>query len=445
MKSHMDSNADRSASFYYSILPAVLVASTVIQPKLASVALIVLAIAAAIASRATLEKPRARQFDISAKFALVFCCLAALSAVWSASPLHSLEIGVRTLAICSIALLIPWLMARSSKDHLQRRVHGALAGFTIGAGLLAFGCHTGFPITKAIVTAFPELIETGKGSSYVMGGDGYLEVVPGFFSRSVFVLSIAAWPILFLAWVHTSGWRRVVYLVAPVLFLSLTVPFFGKAAAQIALLVSVAVFLVSLSCMRLGHQLLVVGWTVAVLCAPAVGLLDRMPADVKAGLPQSVESRIAIWGRSASLIAEKPLLGVGADATRSVEKARVERLPKPNTDFSQLKRSDWRYLARRHPHNSFLQVWVELGAVGAILLFAAGIALLQAIRALEPSSRAFAYAFFSAGVVYASVAHSLWQAWFAATLALAFVLFRLGGNSTRSAANSPKSPMERAK
>ena len=55
------------------------------------------------------------------------------------------------------------------------------------------------------------------------------------------------------------------------------------------------------------------------------------------------------------------------------------------------------------------------------------------MRRLPEQAKPFAYAGTAVAIVYLSVAHSLWQPWFAATLALAFILFRLAGEDIESA------------
>ena len=66
--------------------------------------------------------------------------------------------------------------------------------------------------------------------------------------------------------------------------------------------------------------------------------------------------RLAVWEYSANLILERPVVGFGFDASRDIG-SRGEIVPETN----------WPALPL-HPHNAFLQVWLELGLIGICLL-----------------------------------------------------------------------------
>ena len=74
-----------------------------------------------------------------------------------------------------------------------------------------------------------------------------------------------------------------------------------------------------------------------------------------------------------------------------------------------------------HPHNGALQVWLELGAVGALV--AALLAMVTASRlaapSLEPVVRAGGLAVLIAAAVELSLSYGMWQSWWIAVLWLA--------------------------
>jgi O-antigen ligase len=119
----------------------------------------------------------------------------------------------------------------------------------------------------------------------------------------------------------------------------------------------------------------------------------------------SVWHRAEIWSFVAARIAERPILGWGLDSSRAIpggkEKIEVtnERLP-------------------LHPHNGILQLWLELGAIGAAI--GAAIAMRAAWRATDPDEDpatrfAMAGSLAAALAVYAT-AYGAWQGWWMATL-----------------------------
>jgi O-antigen ligase len=70
-----------------------------------------------------------------------------------------------------------------------------------------------------------------------------------------------------------------------------------------------------------------------------------------------------------------------------------------------------------HPHNAALQVWLELGAVGAAL--AAALAWLLGVAAARATCPAAAAGALASGAVTAMLSFGAWQAWWIAAGLLA--------------------------
>jgi O-antigen ligase len=79
----------------------------------------------------------------------------------------------------------------------------------------------------------------------------------------------------------------------------------------------------------------------------------------------------------------------------------------------------------RHPHNIFLQTWLELGAIGAILLLGVGLTGLWAIRAWPPILETSGYTLFAVCCAIGVSGFDLWQTWLLAALALAWTAMLL--------------------
>ena len=106
-----------------------------------------------------------------------------------------------------------------------------------------------------------------------------------------------------------------------------------------------------------------------------------------------------------------------------------------------------------HAHNAFLQTWYELGVVGAILLLAAGSAVIGYIGQLARNLQPFMLAEFAAFFAIAATGWGMWQSWLmaltglAALYAVLAVNFARGtapANEFRLAARSSMAPGERA-
>jgi O-antigen ligase len=74
----------------------------------------------------------------------------------------------------------------------------------------------------------------------------------------------------------------------------------------------------------------------------------------------------------------------------------------------------------RHPHNIYLQTWLELGAIGAMLLLIVGLAALWQMRLLPPTIEASAYALFAVSGMIGLSGFDLFQTWLLAALAISW-------------------------
>jgi len=141
----------------------------------------------------------------------------------------------------------------------------------------------------------------------------------------------------------------------------------------------------------------------AVLAAP---LLPHVATLEKLGerrdVTVSIFHRAVIWAFVADRIAEKPILGWGMHASR-------------NIPGGQSKITDMAETIPLHPHNAPLQIWLELGAVGAL---AAAILLAWLARktAGPPLRQAVLVATLVTAVMVASLSYGIWQGWWFATL-----------------------------
>jgi O-antigen ligase len=130
--------------------------------------------------------------------------------------------------------------------------------------------------------------------------------------------------------------------------------------------------------------------------------------------PPSAAHRLLIWDFTIGRIAERPLAGWGMEASRSVpghrdppSAALLERF-----DLADPARAAWiphSQMLPLHPHNGPLQLWLELGVVGAGL--AALLVLLLAFRARAGTHPAIATAMLASAAVTAMLSFGLWQEW----------------------------------
>jgi len=135
---------------------------------------------------------------------------------------------------------------------------------------------------------------------------------------------------------------------------------------------------------------------------PTASFLARSDVVEDERIFSSARHRIEIWGRAASRVPDAPILGHGIDAAR-------EMPPRPgeSSRFEVLKD----HLFSLHPHNAFLELWLEAGVVGVALALGLLFWLFSAIGRAPPNVEPFLIAQLATGVMMANTAYGIWQAW----------------------------------
>ncbi len=155
---------------------------------------------------------------------------------------------------------------------------------------------------------------------------------------------------------------------------------------------------------RLAAVLCVVAIVTAPLTFPKLATVPAINSDLMA-VKNSAWHRAQIWHFVGGRIAERPLLGWGMNTARVIPGGKAEVAPGMEA-------------LPLHPHNDALQLWLELGVVGALALAAilGKLWLLVPDPALPPiliAGRAMALA---AGLFSLIVDYGVWQEWWLAAL-----------------------------
>ncbi|TDG27061.1 hypothetical protein E2C05_24260 [Paracraurococcus ruber] len=185
-------------------------------------------------------------------------------------------------------------------------------------------------------------------------------------------------------------------------------------SARIAVLAGALAGGAALLAPRLVPRLLGAGLAAAILLMPLLlgpVLARGVPAD---GIPPSAAHRLMIWDFVIGRVAEKPLLGWGMEASRSVPGHRDRASPELLARFNLADpaRAAWIPTAEMlplHPHNGALQLWLELGLPGALL--GGLLAWLLGWAAARSARPAVATAMLAAGSVTAMLSFGAWQEW----------------------------------
>jgi O-antigen ligase len=194
-----------------------------------------------------------------------------------------------------------------------------------------------------------------------------------------------------------EGWKWQILLVAAAL-MSFQ---FDMAVNAIAFLFGLGGFILGHAAPRFTPIFISGGIALWMLAAPfAMPILITALRSVES-LPLSWKMRLEIWAFALARIREKPIMGWGLDSVRGFK------------DIASI--GDFKFpAAPLHTHSASLHVWLETGAIGAILAAAAiigvGVATARTLGAHPAASAAACGAMAAVGAIW-NVSYGAWQEW----------------------------------
>jgi len=183
-------------------------------------------------------------------------------------------------------------------------------------------------------------------------------------------------------------------------------------SAKLAFIATVLGLPIALIVPHMFHRLTTLAIPLTVLAMPWIASIANslIPARIHDLVGYgSLTIRGEIWQETVPFIWQKPFFGWGVEASHA-----LPHLPEA-AHLTQVQRD---LLSWGHTHNAPLQIWLELGAVGAALTAAALYFGIRALRALPPMLLPYATITVIAAFAIACVSHGAWQAWWWALLGL---------------------------
>lgn len=214
-----------------------------------------------------------------------------------------------------------------------------------------------------------------------------------------FVAVMLFWPTALGFWITGRRILAAAFAAGVVLALILL-----HMAAPLAALLSSALLFALVAWLgrpaALGALLLSVAGTLATPWLMRAFAGDGLFAALRPRLPPSWAARIDIWTFTSARMAEKPLFGWGLDASRTFQ----GHIP-------------------LHPHDAPLQLWFELGAIGAVLGALVWAFIFGRFAGAARDRRLYAAAGCAtawSALVIGAFSFSLWQEWWICLAALGF-------------------------
>jgi len=329
-----------------------------------------------------------------------------------------------TLAVAGLCLWALISLAYAPEPDLLRAVtHVALPPL----GLIWIAGLVGLPMTAraalartlliavlAIVALFLFEIATGGSITRLLHPQGFSQAIKLYERIAVgqVLLIGLTWPVAFCLWQRHR--LLAAAFLAGVVVCALSLP---MAAAVLALLAGAVSLLLAWRWPRAIAGLTLICLLGYIFAAPTLSrdwltITDARQAGLS--LPSGWEHRLGIWNYVAVEIDGAGLLGAGYDASRV-----IGRRDDLITEIVGLDGKSPEALPL-HPHNAVLQVWLELGLPGALLLALAltGIYVVLLRAPLSSGRRAAAMAVTATLLVPFLLSFGVWQSWWLAALML---------------------------
>lgn len=409
---------DRSATALAGVA-GVAAACFLILPRASPLVLLgFLAAAALMAARLPAVLPRPRELPLPVLSLAGFGLWAALSAVWAVDRPEAIGKSV-LLLVLGAAVAWSWSAAAESRmEALRHACWAVLAGFAAGLAYLAVEEIGGHSLKRLLFLLLPFIRLSDKH----MQVDGDEVAVAAYVSnRNVAAAMLALWPMLLIAWAVVDRRLRAAAMVALSALAAVTIALSVHETSILALAASLPIFAIAWRWPRLALGLVATGWLAATLLVVPLASWGYHKAELHRAswLPHSAKHRIVLWGYTADAYWQRPLAGIGASSTK-----RADAMRGPETQVVPGTKFQWR--AGTHAHNAYLQTWYELGAIGALLLCAFGLALIGAVSRIPRRALPYAAATLTTSIVMAATSWGMWQPWFMGAFAVSAVLLGLG-------------------
>ena len=309
----------------------------------------------------SLQRPNSTRPHPMPKIAIVTLVLifiwSAISSLWALDMTAAMFGTLKQLGAHSLGLLLLWNILNINKNNTNRVLTALFAGLVVTTILIAVEIIFFGPIYQFSKGISRSSINFESGS-----GLFWLNSVAA-------VVSVLIWPLSL--WFFSISKKFIAYLI-PLLGLSIALWLSYRSGA-----VAIGIGILSIGFIALpfkwAKEILAALFAVIMITAP-ITMSQLEPSQVierESSLPKAALHRLMIWNFTAEKIREKPVFGWGMNAARNIPEGKQFIYDASNSKYGEN--------LPLHPHNIALQVWLELGLVGALLVTIFGLAILLSI------------------------------------------------------------------
>jgi len=309
--------------------------------------------------------------------------LAATSALWSVAPDETLRRLPRA------GPLFLWgLLALAAAHQATPRIAGwtmtlTTAAFIMALIVIAIEINFDYTIYRSLTSLLSQTVKPSYVNSNII-------------NQPALLVALYLWPVTLTLWLRDLRIFSIALIVLTlVVFLPSSSQSVGLALMFGILAACLAAALPRL--MRVCFSLAIIGLMVVLPVIPQ--FLQSMFRGNEDTIAISGLHRLEIWNFVAGKILERPFSGYGLEASRILADG-IPSITIPGTALMSL-----------HPHNGFLQIWLELGLAGYLVLGLLCLWIIHKISLLKGAGMAFSTGLFVSGLSLFSTAFGMWQSW----------------------------------
>lgn len=364
------------------------------------------------------DKPRTGYFEnILFRPEMPFVFWAVIASLWSPSQSDAFLKAMFLLVLVLQAIILVKTFRLIDARDVEMAAYGLVVGVILAGIYVALEIDSRQAITRFILTHLPELDRSVEKHAKMR--DGMIVGLSGAHNTRVSaILCLFVCPALLALQVYAKGFVKWIgwAVLAAILLVVFQHPRTHSQTSQMAIFVLAITLVLATLSVRLAR------WAVGAMAACAV--LFVIPASMAmytAGLHEekslfrSARARVVIWNGFAEETLQRPIVGAGTHSSKYFR-------PEPSIVHKmQYNEVGLGFSARRHPHNMYLQIWYELGIVGALTFALLGYSLWSRIRELPRKVAILVTGHFAVCTTIIAPSYGLWQNWFQAAFVVSIM------------------------
>jgi exopolysaccharide production protein ExoQ len=314
----------------------------------------------------------------------------ALSAFWSLIPANAVSTAAKFSGYFCVAILAGLIIRQATEIEKRKIVFST-----------AFGLLITFPVVLLDVTLSGGIWDLYK--SY--------EFNPNVYSRGTAITACLLFPLAVGLFRYIAPWRAIVFIL---ICLGMIFGLYME-AAKLAVALGAIVFALVRWQRKLFWPVVLIPVAIAIVF-PAF-FMTSLTEQQQCKLHYTMDSayhRVMIYQFGTKNILEKPIAGWGMDSSRSIpggaQKTQSINCVRPDGQPTTLSIGGKLPL---HPHNAAVQIWLELGLIGTLLLAVSVLVLIRRFERnnLDDQGRAVVAATFCSICLIYNISFGLWQSW----------------------------------